>query len=169
MRLYRLSRQHRKQRVEADDVAVRLSGVVSRIRVSNEEDFWQLADTVTRDVRQQVEVGNAHLLHELVYAQNPPSLARESGLALLEGMRRFPWNSVLTNVGRMNILEHGRKLTVRRLAFYGAPTPSQALVMAISTCGGLQTHTVYDRQNLKPERATSLLRRFEERLLCVID
>ncbi|RKH02593.1 hypothetical protein D7V97_27720 [Corallococcus sp. CA053C] len=162
-------RNVRRGRVEADDVAVRLSGVVSRIRVSNEEDFWQLADTVTRDVRQQVEVGNAHLLHELVYAQHPPSLARESGLALLEGMRRFPWNSVLTNVGRMNILEHGRKLTVRRLGFYGAPTPSQALVMAISTCGGLQTHTVYDRQNLSPERATSLLRRFEERLLGVID
>lgn len=162
-------RSARRGRVEADDVAVRVSGVVSRIRVSDPDDFWQLADTVTRDIRQQAEVGNAHLLHELVYAQNPPSLARESGLALLEGMRRFPWNSVLTNTGRMRILERGRKLTVRRLGFLGAPTPSQALVMSISTCGGLQTHTVYDRQNLPAERANSLLRRFEERLLGAID
>jgi NRPS condensation-like uncharacterized protein len=162
-------RNARRGRVDADDIAVRLSGVVSRIRVSNQEDFWELADTVTKDVRQQAEVGNAHLLHELVYAQTPPSLARESGAALLEGMRRFPWNSVLTNNGRMRILEHGRKLTVRRLGFFGAPTPSQALVMSISTCGALQTHTVYDRQNLAPNRAESLLRRFEERLLGALD
>jgi hypothetical protein len=158
----------RRSPTDADDVALRLSGVVSRIRVSGQEDFWELADTVTRDVRQQVEVGNAHLLHELVSGQTPPGSARERGMAQLQGTMRFPWNSVLTNVGRVPALEPGRKLTPRRMGFLGAPLPSQALVMSISTWGGLLIHTVYDQQNLVPERAGSLLRRFEERLLAAI-
>ncbi|MCY1075799.1 phthiocerol/phthiodiolone dimycocerosyl transferase family protein [Archangium lansingense] len=151
-----------------EDVAVRLSGVVSRIRVSNHEPFWELARTVTQDVRQQAELGNAHLLHELVYAQTPPSLAKESGTALIEGMMRFPWNSVITNVGRLAPPEPGRKLTLQGLGFLGGPMPNQAVVMSVSTCGGLRAHTVYDRRNITPARAESLLSRFEQRLRAAI-
>ncbi|MFP2925133.1 phthiocerol/phthiodiolone dimycocerosyl transferase family protein [Pyxidicoccus sp. 3LG] len=152
----------------SEDVALRLSGVVSRIRMSDEVPFWELAATVARDVREQVDIGNAHLLHELVYAQTPPGLTREQGLAMLEGMRRFPWNSVITNVGRLPVLEPGRRVTLRNMGFLGAPMPSQALVMSIGTYGGLRIHTVYDKQNLGQARAESLLGRFEERLRAAI-
>jgi NRPS condensation-like uncharacterized protein len=162
-------RTARRSPADADDLAVRLAGVVSRLRVTNEEDFWQLAGAVTSDVREQADAGNAHLLHELVYAQTPPGLSRESAVALFDGMARFPWTSVLTNVGRLDApgLE---RLAVRRLGFLGAPAPSQALLMAVSTWDGLLlVHALYDRQNLAPARAESLLRRFEAGLLAAAD
>ncbi|MCP3142304.1 phthiocerol/phthiodiolone dimycocerosyl transferase family protein [Pyxidicoccus xibeiensis] len=162
-------RASRRSPSSSEDVGLRLSGVVSRIRMSDSSEFWELARTFTRDVREQIDLGNAHLLHELVYTQTPPGLTREHGAAILEGMRRFPWNSVITNVGRLPALEPGRRLTLRHMGFLGAPTPSQALVMSIGTYGGLRIHTVYDRQNLGQPRAESLLGRFEERLRAAID
>ncbi|MCY1022284.1 phthiocerol/phthiodiolone dimycocerosyl transferase family protein [Pyxidicoccus sp. MSG2] len=152
----------------SEDIGVRLSGVVSRIRVSNQEPFWELARTVTQDVRQQAELGNAHLLHELTYAQAPPNFSREGGIALIQGMMRFPWNSVITNVGRLPTPEPGRTLTLQGMGFLGGALPSQAVVMSVSTCGGLRAHTVYDRRNLGPGRAESLLGRFEQRLRAAI-
>lgn len=131
-----------------------IGAINSRLRLEHGESFWSLARRLRDDIHAQLAGGHAHLLYELVYGRAPFSAAPDAVPAMMQGLFRNPWSSMLTNVGR--VTPEG---TTRALGFLVAPLARQLAAIAVSSCGPLKLDVVYDPANLAPARAEGVFER----------
>jgi NRPS condensation-like uncharacterized protein len=140
--------------------------ITSVQRVGDQASLWTLAQRLSASIRQQIELGAAHLLYEFL----PPAElfpATDDGVRTFSAlMARAPQTSLLSNVGVLAPIPELAALGVSSRSFALCPTPTQPMFTAVTTdAAGMTLHLNYNAARLADDAAREVAEAMQA-LLC---
>jgi NRPS condensation-like uncharacterized protein len=128
-------------------------------------DFWSLAREVRDALAATIDSGDANLING-VYPANPRLEPGEDVARLMQRIVALaPPSSMLTNIGRVDVVDLGDRCRIRELAFAVSPPAQHPIcVTAASYDGALSLGLLYDRHKLPAARAKAIGERLVARL-----
>lgn len=125
--------------------------------LSARPDFWSLAREIRDALAATIESGDANLING-VYPANPLLAPGEDVARLVQRIVALaPPSSMLTNIGRIPVVDLGDRCRMRSLAFAVSPPAQHPIcVTAASYDGALSLNLLYDRNKLPAARARAI-------------
>ncbi len=131
-------------------------------RMELESDFWELARTVTTDLRNKLANSEGRFFYE-VFPPVDQFLKREESMRVLSSLlSRNPQASVLSNVGVLPD-RASEQIHIKNISFTVHPTITQTLFTTVTTFRGESTVNVnYDSNRWANEDIELYLKEFQE-------
>jgi NRPS condensation-like uncharacterized protein len=128
-------------------------------------DFWSLAREVRDALAATIESGDANLING-VYPANPLLEPGEDVARLVQRVVALaPPSSMLTNIGRVGVVDLGARCRIRELAFAVSPPAQHPICVTSATYeGALSLNLLHDRNKLPAARAKAIGQRLVARL-----
>lgn len=148
-------RRHLTAAMPVDTPVFGVSLLSSRARIGADTVFWDLARSLSQDLRHCLQRGDGHLLYQLM----PRLPASAEGIAqFAQLMAAGPQNSLLSNVGP---LAPPPALALSNAGFVLFPMPGQPLFTAVAShAGRLGLNLNYDAARWQPASLAAVVARF---------
>ena len=147
------------------DLGLYISTVTTVHRVDEHPDFWSLAREIPRQLKEVMNSGDANLINS-VYPEAPLYTPNKSGARRLQKVVAMaPPSSMLTNIGRVDVMPLGKGLRIKTLSFAVSPPAQHPICMTVASYDGqIYGNVLYDECKLKPKQAMRITESILSRL-----
>ncbi len=149
------------------DLGLYISTVTTVHRLDEQPDFWRLAREIPHHLKGVISSGDANIVNS-IYPETPLYTPDKSGAKRLQKVvASAPPSSMLTNIGRVNVLPLGNELRISALSFAVSPPVQHPICMTTASYDGqIDSNVVYDQCKLKHKQAKriteNILRRLQQ-------
>ena len=150
-----------------EDLGLYVSTLTTVHTLDADPDFWRLATEVRDDLQKTITSGDADLIHSF-YPRSALFTPDVRGAQKVQKIVALaPPSSMLTNIGRIDEVDLGQELAVRKTGFLLSPPAQNPIcVTASSYRGAMLLNLLYDRGKISQAQAKritgNLLRHLEE-------
>ena len=140
--------------VTEQDLGLYISTVTTVHRMDVQPDFWRLAREIPAQLKGVMNSGDANLINS-VYPEAPLFTPNKSGAKRLQKVVAMaPASSMLTNIGRIDLLPLGKDLRMKSVSFAVSPPAQHPICMTTASYDGqIYTNILYDKCKLKGAQA----------------
>jgi NRPS condensation-like uncharacterized protein len=155
-------RPYLEGQIPASSLGLYVTLLYGAYRLDDRASFWELACTVSLDLKRQLARGDGHLL--FTHIQPEAVALSDAGLAdFSTAMLASPHSSMISNIGAVDAVDPS--LSVKAISFVLCPMPYQLVFSAVSTFDEqLTINMVYDSAKLLDQRASQLAQWIEQSL-----
>ena len=127
-----------------------ISTVTTVHLLDEQPDFWCLAREIPEHLNEVMNSGDANLINS-VYPETPLFTPNKSGAKRLQKIVAMaPASSMLTNIGRIDVMPLGKALRIKTLSFAVSPPVQHPICMTTASYDGqIYTNILYDQCKLK--------------------
>jgi hypothetical protein len=147
------------------DLGLYISTVTTSHRLDEQPDFWRLAQEIPHHLKAVMNSGDANIVNS-VYPETPLYTPDKNGAKRLQKVVALaPPSSMLTNIGRVNVLPLGKALRIKALHFAVSPPVQHPICMTTTSYDGrIYSNVLYDRCKLKDDQAKRIAENIQSRL-----
>ena len=148
------------------DLGLYISTVTTIHLLDEQADFWRVAREIPEQLKGVMNSGDANLINS-VYPETALFTPNKSGAKRLQKVVAMaPASSMLTNIGRVDVLPLGNDIRIKTVSFAVSP-PAQHPICMTSTSydGQIHVNVLYDQCKLKSKQAKRMTDNILSRLL----
>ena len=147
------------------DLGLYISTVTTVHQLDEQPDFWRLAREIPHHLKAVMNSGDANIVNS-VYPETPLYTPDKGGAKRLQKVVALaPPSSMLTNIGRIDVLPLGNDLRISALSFAVSPPIQHPICMtAASYDGQICCNVLYDQNKLKSPQAKRIAENILSRL-----
>jgi len=148
------------------DLGLYISTVTTVHPLDKQPDFWRLAREIPKQLKEVMSSGDANLINS-VYPEAPLYTPNKSGAKRLQKVVAMaPASSMLTNIGRVDVMPLGKDLRIKNVSFAVSPPAQHPICMTTASYDGqICTNILYDKCKLKATRIKRITASILSRLL----
>lgn len=144
------------------DIGMYTSLVSSAYRIGSNTDFWSLAQQASKEIKLQLERGDASHFYHLAGTTDIPLLPEAMAQFKVQILKSAP-QSLISNIG---VIPDTGLDYVQQLSFALCPIPSQPIFTAVTSYKGvLRLNITHDQSQTQPEVIQLLVENMKQRLL----
>lgn len=136
------------------DLGLYISTVTTVHLLDEQRDFWNLAREVPHYLKRIMNSGDANIVNS-IYPEIPLYTPDERGARRLQKVIAMaPPSSMLTNIGRVDVLPLGKALRINALSFAVSPPAQHPVCMTTASYNGrIYNNILYDQCKMSREQA----------------
>ncbi len=136
------------------DLGLYISTVTTVHLLDEQLDFWRLAREIPHRLKEIINSGDANIVNSIYPGTPLYTLGKNGAKRLQRVVASAPPSSMLTNIGRVNVLPLGNELRISALSFAVSPPVQHPICMTTTSYDGqLVSNVVYDQRKLKDAQA----------------
>jgi NRPS condensation-like uncharacterized protein len=147
------------------DLGLYISTLTTVHQLDEQPDFWRLAREIPEYLKKIISSGDANIINS-VYPETPLYTPDRSGARRLQKVvASAPPSSMLTNIGRVNVLPLGSDLHISALSFAVSPPVQHPICMTTASYDGqIYGNVLYDQCKVKETQAKRITKNILGRL-----
>ena len=136
------------------DLGLYISTVTTIHLLDEQPDFWRVAREIPEQLKAIMNSGDANLINS-VYPETALFTANRSGAKRLQKVVAMaPASSMLTNIGRVDVMPLGKDLRIKTVSFAVSPPAQHPICMTTASYDGqICTNILYDQCKLQEAQA----------------
>jgi NRPS condensation-like uncharacterized protein len=148
------------------DMGLYISTVTTVHLLDEQPDFWSLAREIPHHLKTVMNSGDANIVNS-VYPETPLYTPDKGGAKRLQKVVALaPPSSMLTNIGRVDVVPLGKELRISSLSFAVSPPVQHPVCMTTASYDGqIYGNVLYDQCKLKSKQAKRITENILSRLL----
>jgi len=148
------------------DLGLYISTVTTIHLLDEQPDFWRVAREIPEQLKGVMNSGDANLING-VYPETALFTPNKSGAKRLQKVVAMaPASSMLTNIGRVDVMPLGKDLRIKALSFAVSPPAQHPICMTTASYDGqIVVNVLYDQCKLSAKQAKRMTGNILSRLL----
>lgn len=136
------------------DLGLYIATITTVHAVPAQPDFWQLATHIRKQLQESTRSGDANLVHSVYPKEAIFSPSLHMARLVQSAAAMAPASSMLTNIGKVDVVALDNGVQIRSAGFVVAPPPQNPIcVTATSYADGMHLNVLYDQTKLDDEQA----------------